>query len=274
MAMTEGTLGVVSIATNEYLDFWKTLAYSIDQNIGNSAPLKIYLFTDQVSSASAFASTLQHLEVKVSGIPSYGWPDATLLRYRIISEVSDSWYDSDVLLYLDADMLVVSELDTESILLSGDKGMNLVAHPGFYRGDTLPVAARFRLASTNLKALIHDAFLLVTQGGLGFWENRRASRAYLARRLRKKYFCGGVWWGKKSDFLNFCRELAADVDLDSDQGITAIWHDESHLNRWAGDNHHIIRPPTYCYVPTYPWLEQLLPVIEAVDKGSFDRTSP
>jgi hypothetical protein len=235
--------------------------------------MNIYLFTDRLSEAEEFASTLENIKIKIMQIPSYGWPDATLFRYHIMSEVDDAWYESDVLMYLDADMLVVSELDTEQILRSGEMGMNLVAHPGFYRGDSLPATTRLKLAFRKPKSLIHDALLLLTQGGLGFWETRKASRAYLSRRLRSRYLCGGVWWANKSDFLEFCRELAADVYLDAEKGITAIWHDESHLNRWAGHNDYVVQPPTYCYVPTYLWLEKLQPVIEAVDKGLVDRNS-
>ena len=36
-----------------------------------------------------------------------------------------------------------------------------------------------------------------------------------------------------------CESLSKNIDVDNDNGITAIWHDESHMNRYFIDN-----PPT------------------------------
>ena len=41
--------------------------------------------------------------------------------------------------------------------------------------------------------------------------------------------------------------MAAQIDDDASRGITAIWHDESHWNRYLIDHPpEVALPPTYC----------------------------
>ena len=42
--------------------------------------------------------------------------------------------------------------------------------------------------------------------------------------------------------------MAEQIDADSTRGITAVWHDESHWNRYLVDH-----PPTLELSPSYCW---------------------
>jgi len=111
----------------------------------------------------------------------------------------------------------------------------------------------------------------VRVGGLGSWETKPESLAFVPRQLRKQYVCGGTWMGRGQELLSMIHELAAHTRTDLDAGRVAVWHDESHLNWFAANNATSILGSEYCYAPGFPNLADLSPRIIAVDKGN-DRT--
>jgi hypothetical protein len=65
--------------------------------------------------------------------------------------------------------------------------------------------------------------------------------------------------------------LSFNVQADGVKDIMAIWHDESHLNQWAANNHHTDESPRLCFDETYSNLSTLDPIIHAVRKLGKDR---
>jgi hypothetical protein len=103
-------------------------------------------------------------------------------------------------------------------------------------------------------------------GGLGSWEQNPDSTAFVDRSERNNYVCGGTWIATREEFINMVQELDTQVAIDESRGVLATWHDESHLNKWASKNSHIILNPEFCYDASYPQLSKIIPVITAVDK--------
>ncbi len=237
-------------------------AASIDESINESGFHQV-LFTDQVVAARQFAATLSNLMVDVREIESYGWPEATLKRYEIISNARSVWGSDDILVYLDADMQVVAPLVTEDFVSTARETPCLVLHPGYYRPRSW---ALFRLYLKSPAILIRDLAMTAKIGALGAWEKRPTSQAFVRRRNRQGYYYGGVWWGRASDIICLCKVLAKQVALDSANGVMAIWHDESHLNHWAANNAHASVSPIFCSVESWPWLKGLQAKIIAVNK--------
>ena len=79
--------------------------------------------------------------------------------------------------------------------------------------------------------------------------------------------------GRTPEFGRMVAELARRTQKDTSRGVTALWHDESHLNWYASQTHPTVLPPAYCAVPVYPWLAGVNPRIIAVDKGDWVRQS-
>jgi len=266
--LTLEAVSVLTIATNRYLEYWKAQATSIDLHAKPGSKMKIYLFTDQVMAAKSFSSELRNVSVEIEEIPNYGWPEATLLRYRIISESRFKWDSDEVLIYLDADMEVVSPLHPSDFYEPAKAGICLVRHPGYYRpaGKDL-----WFLYLANPKLLLGDLWLFAKEGGLGYWETRKGSKAFVPRGDRRTYFCGGIWWGRARDLLPMVSDLARGVQSDLERDLIAKWHDESHLNAWSTRNPHQIQSPSFCFVPGYKWLDLVPAKIRAVEKGPVDR---
>lgn len=266
--MTTKNLGIISIATNKYIEYWNEQATSLNDQINEYSRVSVFVFTDRVEEALSHSQTLDRLNVNVVEIPNYGWPEATLLRYQIMKSYFSIFRDQDVLVYLDADMRVVAPLDTRLFFKEMKGGVNLVRHPGYFREPGLN-AAKFYFR--NPLILFTDLYSLALTGGLGSWDTNAKSEAFVERRYRNKYYCGGIWWGLRDNIHELVSKLALDVETDSRKDVMAKWHDESHLNHWASTNVFSESPPTVCYEASYPWLANLKPLIIAVDKSDISR---
>ena len=81
------------------------------------------------------------------------------------------------------------------------------------------------------------------------YERREESTACCEKREEADtYYAGGFIGGKSSCFIKMSEVIKENIDRDFKAGIIALWHDESHLNRYFIDN-----PPditlndTYCF---------------------------
>jgi histo-blood group ABO system transferase len=141
------------------------------------------------------------------------WPGPTLKRYHYFSDAAERLKDMDYLFYSDADMLFVDKVGDEVL---GD----LVAteHPGFYNKRPQDFS----------------------------YERRLKSKAYMPPRVGRKYFAGGFNGGKRENFLQMSRVIRGWVDDDQRHGITAVWHDESYMNKYM-----FMHPPSTILSPSY-----------------------
>lgn len=161
------------------------------------------------------------------------WPFMTLYRYKIFTENNSYLENMDYLYYCDADMLFVGDFGDEIL---GE----LVAtqHPGYY-------------------------------GRRGTPEHRPQSLAYVGPEENMQYFAGGFNGGSKNGYLNMAKEIDKNIDIDLNNGIIAIWHDESHMNRYFTNNPPtVILSPSYCYgeLMNIPFEKKLL----SLDKNNFE----
>lgn len=266
MLSIKDSIVVLSIATNKYLEYWKQLVSSADENTLQVDNVRFWIFTDQPDEAKKHAKKLSNILVEVFEIPSLGWPEATILRYEIfLKEVYRT--EIGIFVYLDADMLIVGnpwEAIRENLLQSE---ICLVEHPGYWR---LKGKERIFCYFQNPRLLLRDVRLLTRYGSLGKWETRRKSSAHVRRHLRKKYYCGGIWFGKQNAIAKLINQLSVNVAADRSRGVMAIWHDESHLNQWASKNTHADESPRLCFDGTYSHLDSLDPLIHAVRKSEIE----
>jgi histo-blood group ABO system transferase len=140
------------------------------------------------------------------------WPWMTLGRYKIFSNSSDILSKMDYLYYCDADMLFVNRVDEEIF------GKRVATqHPGHY-------------------------------GERGTPEVNELSLAYISPDEEMQYFAGGFNGGESTEYLSMSKFLSNNIDIDNSNGIIALWHDESHMNRYFIDNKPTnILNPSYCY---------------------------
>ena len=255
-------VGIVSIATNNYILYWKELAQSLEEFSETEVSFTLHILTDDVDLADQISQELKKVTIKIYQIDPLGWPEATLMRYKLMEEHS-SFFEEEVLMYLDSDMKVLKIPPRNLFESCFETGMALVEHPGFYRPKGF---RRVILYLFNPRIFITDLRSIKTHLAIGSWETNQKSTAYVSKQERKFYYCGGAWFGKNENFKGLVRTLRKRVDDDLENGVVAIWHDESHLNWWAANFVFESLTPTICFDPRYPQLRDLPEYIRAVDK--------
>lgn len=144
------------------------------------------------------------------------WPWMTLGRYQIFTNNSESLSKMDYLYYCDSDMKFVGEVGDE--ILSERVATQ---HPGYYNGRGTPETNTLSLACVNSNE-------------------------------KMQYFAGGFNGGTSKEYLKMAYKLSDNINKDYSLGIIAIWHDESHMNRYFIDN-----PPTKILSPSYCYGENM-----------------
>lgn len=185
------SIGILLIATNKYSQFVQPLIDSIEKYFLLNHDITIHLFTDKL-----FIANTIRCKFKQYSIPSYGFPQATLYRYKIFTEHAVFLSDSDYLFYLDVDMKVVDFVDNEIL---GDR-LTAVHHPGFYKS------------------------------GYGSSNCNPKSNAFVPKEKQYFYFAGGFQGGETKEYLSLCASLNDRIDEDEKNNVIAEWHDESHFN--------------------------------------------
>ena len=156
-----------------------------------------------------------------------GWPHCTLLRCDIYNQHKEKLKDMDYLFACDADMLFVDKVGDEILF-----ERIATQHQGF----------------TNRR---------------GTYETRPISTAYVSRQEGRHYFSGAFYGGTKENFFHMIETMTKNIKIDLSKKIIAVWHDESHVNRYFIDNQPTkILSPSYCYPETWkiPYHEKLLSV--------------
>ena len=188
-------IAILYICTGKYFIFWENFYRSMERYFLPYTIKHYFVFTDQ--NALLFNERVhliyqQHL----------GWPFDTLLRFHMFHEIKEQLSQFDYIFFLNANMLCVAPIDEE--ILPKEEQLVALLHPGFY--------AKERKFFT--------------------YENDPASLAFIQKNKGKYYFMGAFNGGKSKAYLKLIETLAHRIEKDLNKNIIAIWHDESHLNRY------------------------------------------
>lgn len=173
---------------------------------------------------------LSNREIVKINVEHKEWPWMTLGRYKIFSEHSNILQNMDYLFYCDVDMRFESVVGEE--ILSERVATQ---HPGYYEQRGTP-------------------------------ETNPLSLACVFPNEKMQYFAGGFNGGTSGEYLKMSKIISDNIDLDLSRDIIAVWHDESHMNRYFIDNPPTkILNPSYCYPENWniPFERKLL----ALDKN-------
>lgn len=150
----------------------------------------------------------------VSSVVHEVWPMPSLHRYRNVLKLRDRLSTLDYIFLLDADVRFTNHVGEE---VFGD--LTAVVHPCF--ADAGP-----------------EEFT---------YERRGESSAFVKPGDGRFYFCGAFQGGRSGEYLDAISSMAQSVDLDDSNGIEAVWHAESHWNRFLVQHlPSVILPPVFC----------------------------
>lgn len=262
------TFGFLMIATNKYTKLWQQTVEDLMKHESSFAKrIHIHLFTDQVDEMNQWWRSKEFSAVLITHpIPNLIWPDATLLRYKLISEVS-SEFSEDVLIYLDSDMRINAPFLSTLTPMEWRNRIALVSHPGYFRRNGLGRVVDYLKFPIQIPTDFRN--FIKFQPHPGAWETRKNSKAYVPLLERKTYVHGAIWMGQRHELLKMVGVLAENTDSDLNSGLIAKWHDESHLNWYASSKDVTILDPTYSGYAEYPWLNRFQSKIGTVNKAEI-----
>jgi Glycosyltransferase family 6 len=152
------------------------------------------------------------------------WPLITLKRFEILLKAEQAIRQADWFIYLDADMLVTAKL-TEADLFSSKYPLFGVQHPAFYGTSA------------------------------GTFESNPRSSAYVPASADKSTYWQGCLWGGRTEYvISMIKTLYRRIQEDLAEGVIAVWHDESHLNKFFIDNRPLVKTldPSFAFPACRP----------------------
>jgi hypothetical protein len=194
-------VAICFIGTGKYLNFLPQYYKNIEKYFLPNYKKTFLVFTDgELNDApeNVISYHQEHLE----------WPYVTLKRFEIIQKAKKEIEKCDWFVFLDADTLVVKEIH-EDEFFDFTKSFFGVHHPCHF-----------------LKMPPHDEFP-------GAFEINPLSRSSITKKDDYSiYYQGCLWGGKVPEVLKLIEELDIRTKEDLDNNVIAVWHDESHLNKF------------------------------------------
>lgn len=209
-------VALFAIATNKYIKYAKPLIESVDKYFLPSRQVVVYLFTNMEQQGMDLAEEYAAGRVKVRYVHTehHPWPLMTLMRYEIFKGIKDMLEPFSHMFYCDVDMLFVDTVGEEVLT----DGIMATAHPGFFNKP-------------------REMFT---------YETDSRSHACIRDDEGIYYFAGGFQGGSKEAYLTAINVCSDNIVTDLMCGRVAVWHDESHWNRFCIDH-----PPTRILHPGY-----------------------
>lgn len=210
-------VSIAFIGTSKYLNFLPRYYENIHKNFLPNTEKTFLVFTDGEGDFPE--------DVKLYSQEHLDWPYITLTRFEILNKAREEILKHDWLIFLDADTLVVDQVLEEEFFT--DKPLFGVWHPchklGMSPHNKLP----------------------------GAFETNSSSLAYVNTEVEKPeiYHQACLWGGKVPEVLNLIDELQNRINKDLENDVIALWHDESHLNKYFIENKNKINTlgPEYAY---------------------------
>jgi hypothetical protein len=187
------------IATNKYLSFLDIICPSIEDHFFPNEEVTVLVHTNLDLPDLSKYSRIKFVKNEIVHEP---WPFTTLKRFEYFLSARDIILDHDYSFYVDVDSLFLDEI---SGTLLPKEGMIGTIHPCLFNGPGTP-------------------------------ERNPVSKACIPFGSDNRYFCGGFFGGRSGDFIKASKDIYSDIVDDLSRGVIAIWHDESHLNRYLFQN--------------------------------------
>lgn len=192
-------IAYIFVATGKYSRFIDGLVQSGTKNFFNKDNVDFIVFTDNESYINKYNNLTVIVQDKL------GWPYDTLMRFHMINQIKEILVH-DYIYFGNANMIFNEPVSDD--VLPDEFDMVAALHP------TQNNFAKYQRSYERNP----NSLAFVPYGSEG-----------------DNYYQGCFFGGKNKAFLKMSEELANRIEIDHDNGIIAIWHDESHMNRYFTD---------------------------------------
>ncbi|MCC8146951.1 MAG: glycosyl transferase [Bacteroidales bacterium] len=195
------TVGLLYVATGKYTLFWKDFYITAKKFLFPDVPKRFFVFTDlpevygEDTNSDITRINIEHRE----------WPYNTLLRFEIFEQNLSLFENCDYLLFYNANTFFADTIQPEEILPTEDENYLVV------------------LSNNDLYNIDRDKYT---------YDRNPLSLAYIPYGQGTRYYRGCFNGGRTPEFIKLIQTCKANTEQDLKAGIIALWHDESHLNKY------------------------------------------
>jgi hypothetical protein len=210
-------VAICFIGTGKYLNFLPKYYENIQEYFLPGVEKTFLVFTDGEGDFPE--------DIKIYQQEHLDWPYITLKRFEIIQKAKEEIEKNDWFVFIDADALVIDTIHTEEFF-DETKPFFGVHHPCHF-----------------LQMPPHNEYP-------GAFETNPLSLSHITKTDDLSiYYQGCLWGGKVPDVLGLIDELSNRVNQDLKNNVIAVWHDESHLNKFFIERKESVRTlgPEFAY---------------------------
>jgi len=233
-------VGVIFIGTGDYLNFLPNFYESVMKNFLPGIDKNILVFTDGILNDTPE----EIIHFKHDHQP---WPQITLMRFETLYQQRETLKKFDWIIFLDADTIVVDTVTPEDLFT--DKPLIGVHHPCHFLG--MPP---------------HNS-------PPGAFETRKDSYAGVdSNDDISTYYQGCVWGGKTPEVLDMIEFLTHKINDEYENGVVAVWHDESHLNKYYSEHKSMVHTlhPSFAFPEVFKSFCEFKPKIVHLSKNNSE----
>lgn len=223
------------LATGDYFRFFRPFIESVRRYFFSGHTVRVLLFTDRDAAGEEHGD----FSLRVTAIEDEPWPYVTLKRFEYIDAHKHLFDGLDYLFYCDVDARMVAPVADEILPDGARHQLSAVDHPSFACSGK-PGLFYKALRGTSLTCRFGYRRIR------GTFETDKKSTACVGDDEGDVYYTGAFWGGAAPAVLEMARQLRRNIEDDLSRGHIALWHDESHLNRYLIDHPPRVLPPAYC----------------------------
>lgn len=208
-------IAILYICTGKYNVFWDGFYKSSEEYfLKDEAEKEYFVFTDNMDLCKDSHVHLHYRECQ-------GFPFDSLFRFDLFLSIENEIKNFDYIYFFNANMQFVKPVGKEFLPTESDGNLAAVLHP----------------------LILKRPFYFYS------YERNKKSLAYipLVKHYKYKYYMGSLNGGRAKEYLELVRTCAKNTRTDYDNGIIAMVHDESHLNRYLFDHKCMALSPSYAY---------------------------
>ena len=193
------SIGILYICTGNYRMFWEGFHESFEERFLPDTEKKYYVLTDDTQ------KILKGGGVNVFHIDALPWPLITLLRFHYFTKIKSEIINNDYLMFANSNVVCRKVIHEEEFLPNETQELTVGIHYGYW----------------NVKPRFFT------------YERSRKSLAYIPYNVGEHYVMGALYCGQSDKFMNMAETLKARIDEDLANRKIALWHDESHFQKYV-----------------------------------------
>ena len=193
-------IAIVFLGTDKYIKFFPKYYVTIKRKFLTKTIKKFFVLTDKIHNPY-----LKKKDITIVPVKHTTFPFSTLLRFRYMDKISKKLKSYSHIIFIDADMYINCFISEKEFFFH-NKPLFGVRHPNF-----LKKRGTFEYNLNSLASVNQDDDLSI-------------------------YIQGCFWGGKTNSVLKLIKILNKRINEDLKKKIIAIFHDESHLNKYFIEN--------------------------------------